>query len=165
MPRYIICLCFHALKLHKHLIFLTSCTPSVGLLWPSPWLCHSCQHFICASLLPWLYWMCVWACVGLMMDRSCMALLCFVWTVLGCVSAGGVVGPASNSGFPLQLMRQILERELFLCLCPVCLQMLLYLQMTLKSCIKMINLIWAAGVKMTDFPVCVCVGGAGTGCQ
>lgn len=55
-----------------------------------------------------------------------MALLGFMWTVLGCVSAGGVVGPASNFQFPLQLMRQILERELFLCLCPVYLQMLPY---------------------------------------
>lgn len=39
MPRYIICLCFHALKLHERLIFLTSSIP-----------CHLFCDFVTFSL-------------------------------------------------------------------------------------------------------------------
>lgn len=35
--------------------------------------------------------------------------LCFTWTVLDCVSAGGVVGPVSHSLFPLQQLLQELS--------------------------------------------------------
>ncbi len=126
------CLSSHVLKLHKHLIFLTSSTPchsysaSSDFITFSPTLpllsaIHLCLFVFSPSwevrdVVPHVpgslaaLGVCLSCYQAAVYDgQGLHGSLCFTWTVLDCVSAGGVVGPVSYSLFPLQQLPQELS--------------------------------------------------------